>query len=200
MCGGYPAPTCQKHRVVRGANVGELAARRKPLAHSPGANPLHSDLERYVGGQHITAEGPYITAPHKAGDIFTHSYNGGGGFGDVLERDPAKTAADVENGFLTREAARDVFGVVLIDGEDGRPAADLAATARRRRARRAKRLKSSVPVSRWLKAERRRVEKAAFVPEVCRMYASAMKLSPRFAAHFRKFWKLKPGFEFAMEK
>ena len=41
--------------------------------------------------------------------------------------------------------------------------------------------------------------KSAFVPEVLRMYSGAMKLSPRFAAGFRSFWKLGRGFEFTTE-
>ena len=43
--------------------------------------PQQSDLrEASSGGDHDIVEGPYITAPHKAGDIFTHAYNGGGGY------------------------------------------------------------------------------------------------------------------------
>ena len=42
---------------------------------------------------------PLYQAPHERGANFTHSYNGGG-YGDVLERDPVKTAWDVENGSL----------------------------------------------------------------------------------------------------
>ena len=38
------------------------------------------------------------------------------------------------------------------------------------------------------------------LPEVRKMYASAMKLSPRFAGEFRAFWKLKDGFKFGTEK
>ena len=104
-------------------------------------------------GRARTSEGPYITAPHKSGDIFTHAYNGGGGFGDVLERDPIKTACDVENGFLTAQVAHQVFGIVLAEDREGYPAADLAATAKRRKSMRAKRLKKSVPVSQWMKNE-----------------------------------------------
>jgi acetone carboxylase alpha subunit len=199
MCGGYPAPTCQKHRVVRGANIGELASKRKPLAHAPGTAAAVSNLQRLVGGEHITVEGPYITAPHRAGDIFSHSYNGGGGYGDVLERDPVKTAADVENGYLTREAARNVFGIILEAGAEGSLTPDLRATAIRRRRMRERRLKKSIPVSQWMKAERRRVTQARFVPEVLRMYGSAMKLSPRFAAEFCSFWQLAKGFTFPSE-
>lgn len=200
MCGGYPAPTCQKHRVVRNSNIHALAKKGKPLAHAPGIDPHVSDLEKRFKGEHVTVEGPYITAPHKAGDIFTHSYNGGGGFGDVLERDPAKTAADVENGFLTAKAAADVFGIVLKKDADGYPVPNLEATGKRRSKLRAERLKKAMPVSEWIRSERGRVAKADFVPEVRKMYASAMKLSPRFADELRAFWKLKPGFVFGTEK
>jgi N-methylhydantoinase B/oxoprolinase/acetone carboxylase alpha subunit len=41
----------------------------------------------------------------------------GGGYGDPLERDPALVAEDVLEGFVTRETARAVYGVVI--AEDG---------------------------------------------------------------------------------
>lgn len=200
MCGGYPAPTCQKHRAVRSSNIHGLAARREPLAHGPGTDPACSDFETHYAGEHVTVEGPYITAPHKAGDIFSHAYNGGGGFGDVLERDPVKTAWDVENGFLTREAAEQVFGVVLEGSADDDPVADLAATNARREAMRKERLEKGIPVSEWIAVQRRRVERADFAPEVRKMYASAMRLSPRFAAEFRAFWNLDETFAFPTEQ
>ena len=109
----------------------------------------------------------------------------------MLERDPVKTAWDVENGFLTREAADQVFGIVLKDDEDGYP---------RRRSRSdgqsaappcaRQRLAKAIPVSDWIAAERQRVEKADFAPEVKKMYASAIKLSPRFTKDFSDFWNV----------
>jgi N-methylhydantoinase B len=42
---------------------------------------------------------------------------GGGGFGDPFTRDPARVARDVSLGYVSREAARCNYGVVL--GEDG---------------------------------------------------------------------------------
>jgi acetone carboxylase alpha subunit len=194
MCGGYPAPTCQMHRAVRNTNVKELVRKQKPLPHSIGTDPNISELERLVTGVHETSEGPYITAPHRDGDIFTHSYNGGGGFGDVLERDPVRTALDVENGFITEEAAKQVYGIVLKKGKNGDLKADLEATARVRKNMRAKRLKRACPVVDWLKSERKRVAAGDFTPEVCKMYASAMRLSQRFATDFRSFWKLDVAF------
>jgi N-methylhydantoinase B/oxoprolinase/acetone carboxylase alpha subunit len=199
MCGGYPAPTCQKHRAVRNSNIQELAEKRQPLAHAPGTDPHRSELEKRIGGKHETVEGPYITAPHKAGDIFTHSYNGGGGYGDVLERDPIKTAWDVENGFLTREAAEQVFGIILADDDDGYPLADLRATEKRRAEMRKERLAKAIPVADWIAGERKRVARSDFALEVRKMYASAMKLSPRFARDFRDFWQLDSQFIVAAE-
>jgi acetone carboxylase alpha subunit len=197
MCGGYPAPTCQMHRAVRNTNIDALVAQRQPLPHGIGTDPAISDLERLVRGDHETSEGPYITAPHKAGDIFNHAYNGGGGFGDVLERDPVKTASDVENGFVTRQAAEQVFGIVLTENSDGELEPDLRATAERRQHMRKQRLERARPVSAWLERERQRVSRSDFAPEVRRMYRSAMRLSDRFAAEFCSFWGLTSDHEVA---
>lgn len=199
LCGGYPAPTCEKHHAVRNSDIHERAERREPLAHTPGTDPLVSDFERTYKGEQVWEEGPYITRPHKAGDIFSHAYNGGGGFGDVLERDPIKTAWDVENGFLTREAAEKGFGIILKEDAEGYPQADIDATVARRAELRKKRLKQAIPVSEWIAREQRRVEASDFAPEVAKMYRSAMKLSPRFSRDFKEFWGLASDFAIAGE-
>ncbi|RVI09035.1 5-oxoprolinase [Sinorhizobium meliloti] len=199
LCGGYPAPTCERHHAVRNSDIHERAERREPLAHTPGTDPLVSDFERTYKGEQVWEEGPYITRPHKAGDIFSHAYNGGGGFGDVLERDPIKTAWDVENGFLTREAAEKVFGIILKEDAEGYPQADIDATVARRAELRKKRLTQAIPVSEWIAREQRRVEASDFAPEVAKMYRSAMKLSPRFSRDFKEFWGLASDFAIAGE-
>ena len=56
---------------------------------------------------------------------------GGGGYGDPFTRDPAAVARDVAAGLVSRERARDVYGVAL-DGDE----VDLAATARLRNCQR----------------------------------------------------------------
>jgi len=38
---------------------------------------------------------------------------GGGGYGLPLERDPERVLADVVNGYVSLEAARDIYGVVI---------------------------------------------------------------------------------------
>ena len=58
-------------------------------------------------------------------DTLYVSWNGGGGFGDPLERDVEQVRADLDGRFVTREAAQQVYGVVT-DAKTG--AVDLAAT------------------------------------------------------------------------
>ena len=54
---------------------------------------------------------------------------GGGGYGDPLERDPARVCRDVSEYWETAERAREIYGVVLSqEGEFGEFAVDLAAT------------------------------------------------------------------------
>ncbi len=65
--------------------------------------------------------------PLEHGDVLLMESSGGGGFGDPLERDPARVAADVSEGYVTPAAAHATYGVVLRDG-----APDPAATAARR--------------------------------------------------------------------
>jgi N-methylhydantoinase B len=50
------------------------------------------------------------------GDIVSLRLSGGGGYGDPLERDPALVVADVREGYVTEEAARADYGVVLAAG------------------------------------------------------------------------------------
>ncbi len=51
-----------------------------------------------------------------AGDIVSMRSAGGGGFGDPLERDPARVLADVQAGYVSLARARDGYGVVLTAG------------------------------------------------------------------------------------
>jgi N-methylhydantoinase B len=63
-------------------------------------------------------------------DVVVIRSAGGGGYGDPLTRPAARVAADLREGYISAEAARDRYGVVI--GPD--LAVDEAATAERRRA------------------------------------------------------------------
>ena len=84
-----------------------------------------------------------LVAPLKPGDAFLIRSGGGGGYGDPLERPIEEVAEDVRQGYVSVEAAAELYGVV-IDPETF--AVDAAATASggaRRTRRSAKRLCSS---------------------------------------------------------
>lgn len=72
-----------------------------------------------------------LVMPVPPGDCVIVEFNGSGGFGDPLERDPELVRADVEGGLVGEEAARRHYGVVLGDAE---------ATERERRRIRERRL------------------------------------------------------------
>src|SRR5262245_750529 len=59
---------------------------------------------------------------------------GGGGYGDPLERDAARVATDVREGYVSREAARDLYGVV-VDGTQVNASATASLRARLRAGR-----------------------------------------------------------------
>ncbi len=77
--------------------------------------------------------------PLEPGDVLLMESSGGGGFGDPLERDPARVAADVGEGYVTAAAAEAIYGVVLRVG-----APDAAATEARRSKLHAARLRVRV--------------------------------------------------------
>src|SRR6185503_13019103 len=54
-----------------------------------------------------------FTCRLETGDFFAVRSGGGGGHGDPLERDPYRVARDVADGYVSREAARTEYGVVV---------------------------------------------------------------------------------------
>ena len=56
--------------------------------------------------------------PHAAGEAFEYLYGGGGGWGDPLLRDPNAVRDDVLDEYVSLEAARRDYGVVLVGDED----------------------------------------------------------------------------------
>ena len=72
----------------------------------------------------------------RAGDVFAVSWQGGGGWGDPLDREAAAVVQDVAGGLVSREAAHETYGVVLSGS-----GFDESATASLRDARRAERIR-----------------------------------------------------------
>ena len=62
------------------------------------------------------------------GDTVSFRLSGAGGYGDPHDRDPEKVREDVEKDFVTREEARDAYGVAVVE-RDGALAVDEGETA-----------------------------------------------------------------------
>jgi N-methylhydantoinase B len=105
-------------------------------------------LGRVTGPETLGADGAEVRAlgakpgffQLRAGDVFAYSFQGGGGYGDPLERDPEDVRADVAAGRVTEAAAERFYGVIVRSGR-----VDGAATRASRAAMRAIRLGGRAP-------------------------------------------------------
>ncbi|WP_255171167.1 hydantoinase B/oxoprolinase family protein [Natrononativus amylolyticus] len=52
------------------------------------------------------------------GDVISNRTGGGGGYGNPLERDPEAVREDVIDGYVSRETAREVYGVAITEDGD----------------------------------------------------------------------------------
>jgi N-methylhydantoinase B len=106
------------------------------------------DLWTHGGGPRPPTPVPLPTAgmTMTAGQVELVVSQGGGGFGDPLEREIDLVVADVAEGLVTPHAARTVYGVVL-EETPGYPRPDLPHTDARRAEIRAERLGGRTPLS-----------------------------------------------------
>jgi N-methylhydantoinase B len=100
-----------------------------------GGRPLPGEL-REIEGDLEWLSCKHVRSPIQAGDVWYHSWQGGGGYGDPLLRDPARVADDVERGAVSTSSAADIYGVVLTTSGG----VDEAATSDKRKTIRAARL------------------------------------------------------------
>jgi N-methylhydantoinase B len=126
ICGGYPS-NAVRYELIRDADVHEQLA--------DGEIP---EDKRDIDGdvEVIPPKAQFQQGPH---DVYYSIWQGGGGFGDPLDREPDLVAEDVRSGYVSREEARRTYGVVVAD--DGTVDAD--ATEQRRTEIREERLAAS---------------------------------------------------------
>lgn len=82
-------------------------------AHSAG--PVCVYVIRDGARRDFPTPGKVTNHPIVAGDVVVMQSAGGGGYGDPLARGPERVRADVRAGYVSRERARDRYGVVLRD-------------------------------------------------------------------------------------
>jgi N-methylhydantoinase B len=86
---------------------------RYPARGRRGGGPgRHGRMHLEPGGAELAAKGRQAVP---GGERLIMSMPGGGGYGPAFERDPQAVRADVIDGLVSREAARDDYGVVLTD-------------------------------------------------------------------------------------
>jgi N-methylhydantoinase B len=83
-----------------------------------------------------------VTMTIKRGDVYRHEQPGPGGWGDPLEREPRRVLQDVRNEFISLDAAREDYAVVV---DPSTWTVDEEATAELRAARRAARAWKHTP-------------------------------------------------------
>lgn len=117
--GGMPGAAIRVARVT-GTSLAERIA---------GGAVLPDQLDSVDGRREILLS-KHVRSPMRLGDVWYHSWQAGGGYGDPLLRDPERVATDLARGVVSAAAANDIYGVVV--ARDGK--ADPAATAARRKA------------------------------------------------------------------
>jgi N-methylhydantoinase B len=119
MMGGYPGAV-NRYRFTRDSDIFERMKRAEMVG----------DIDEVKGTPETLGLRQQDFTQNPA-DVYAVLWSAAGGFGDPLERDPAKVEADVANGDVSEKAALEIYGVVL---------GDEAATQRRRHELRARRV------------------------------------------------------------
>ncbi len=132
IAGGMPGAAIRVARIVGT----DLVARMER------AEALPTTLEQIRGRLEILPP-KHARSPIALGDVWYHSWQAGGGYGDPLKREADRVAGDVLRGIVSAASALDIYGVVV--DETGR--SDASATATRRNAIRGARLgRAVVPI------------------------------------------------------
>jgi N-methylhydantoinase B len=103
LAGGYPGNT-GLDAVARGVDVHALLKQGR----------VPQSLEDF--GENVELGNCYAQSYLAPGEVLYLSWQGGGGYGDPLHRDPSAVADDVREQKVSPAAARQVYGVVLHDG------------------------------------------------------------------------------------
>ena len=137
LFGGYACPTYAVCRI-RGKNLFNVFKKQPEL--------FNADMFQLMNDQNIegaTYETLKMAVPfelYSEGELFMTSQGGGGGYGDVLERDTALIIKDLEEGVISHETATDLYHLVY---NETNLVVDEAATVEARNAERQARIARS---------------------------------------------------------
>ncbi|MFT5138932.1 MAG: N-methylhydantoinase B [Rhodothermales bacterium] len=104
LAGGYPGNT-QRDVTIANSNIHELF--------SQGLMP--ETLEAIEGKTII--QGCEEVTQLNPGDVYFMHWQGGGGYGDPLLRDPENVLRDIQQFKVSIDVARDIYGTIIVDNE-----------------------------------------------------------------------------------
>ena len=142
--GGFPG-VCSNAMIIHESNVSDKFAQGElPLKLDDVRMPMDADA---LGGRMQMLEAKQDELPLYPGDIVQYTWQGGGGYGDPLQRAPQAVATDVACGHISAQRALEIYGMVTGENQ--------AKTGQRRDRMRRERLANAAQPSR--KAELGRV-------------------------------------------
>jgi acetophenone carboxylase len=112
LFGGYAGPPNPRF-VVRGTDVLARLAEAAEVGEELTLSQYALAKDRPVQGDYDFAESGQATEQFAGGDLFVHSNGGGGGYGDVLEREPEEVLADLSEGVISEQVAREVYRIAF---------------------------------------------------------------------------------------
>ena len=137
LAGGFPTGIGAT-RVMIEAGL-EMLGRVKA-----GEHPTVAAMRAGEWGKSFLPAGVPERVPLPEGSLLVDYVAGGGGFGDPIDRDPSAVMKDFGHGWVSREIAEQIYGVVLSDNVK---AVDRAATEDRRHEIREARKREGAPIS-----------------------------------------------------
>jgi N-methylhydantoinase B len=105
--GGWPG-VCNRQLLARGTRVHELLAEGDLALRPDVLAPIDLDA---LGGEVQELEAKVPEFEVVPGDVVLYTWQGGGGYGDPLDRDEQRVAHDLALGVITEQKARVVYGV-----------------------------------------------------------------------------------------
>jgi N-methylhydantoinase B/oxoprolinase/acetone carboxylase alpha subunit len=109
MFGGYGCST-NPLAMVKGINIYDVI-RKDPSQFDLSMERIMNE-QPYEGGKYTTAHMGLQFDVAKDGELYMIAQGSGGGYGDVLEREPEAVAKDLELGRISANVATTIYGVV----------------------------------------------------------------------------------------
>ena len=174
VMGGYMGPP-NPRVIIQNSDLFERTRRGEDV--NLDLHDLVKD-QAYAGDYRIEASGQR-NEKFAEGDLMIFTMGGGGGYGDVLERDPELVLRDLREDMITDDVAQKIYGVEI---DATSRVVDATATERRRRKVRTERLAKGVSFDAFTKRWRKKRPR----PHILNHYGSFP--DPRVEGYDKPFW------------